>query len=235
MTSLGWCWCSGNTPQSLVCWSSCNVRGNIGAGGMECDSGIVMEDVCEDDMQNLEGRLVLMLMRPGILCVGVVVVAVGVMVMVEMVMVSFSEGRCLPVAEVKCAVVGCGLVESDVLKFGWSFLAVVVVVETVVGGLKFQLVAVVRIVCSCANRERYSLWLLSRKSLEGNISNVSGCLFGGVMRADSLMECCLGEVIHSIKEVVVLEMIVGLVECCLRGVIGGTYICAADSLRIDVE
>ena len=131
--------------------------GDIGAGGMEGDSGIVMEDVCEDDMQNLEGRLVLMLMRPRILCVGVVVVVVGVMVMVEMEMVSFSEGRCLPVAEVKCAVVGCGLVGSDVLKFGWSFVAVVVVVETVVGDLKFQVVAVVRIVCSCANRERYSL------------------------------------------------------------------------------
>ena len=111
----------------------------------------------------------------------------------------------------------------------------VVVVETVVGGLKFQVAAVVRIVWNCVNRELQSLWLLSRKSLEGNISNVSGCLFGGVMRADSLMECCLREVIHSIKEVVVFEMIVGVVECCLRGVIGGTYICAADSLRIDVE
>ena len=108
MTSFGWCCCSGDTPQSLVCWSSCNFRGNIGAGGMEGDSGIVIEDVCGDDVQNLEGRLVLMLMRPGILCVGVAVVAVGVMVMVEV--VPFSEGRCLPVAEVECVVVDCGLV-----------------------------------------------------------------------------------------------------------------------------
>ena len=177
---------------------------------MEGDSGIVMEDVCGDDMPNLEGRPVLMLMRPGILCVGVVVFTVGVMLMVEV--VSFSERRCLPVAEVECVVVDCGLVGSDVLNFGGSFVAVVVVVETVVGGLKFEVVAVVRIVWSCVNREMYSLCLLSRKSLEGKISNVSGCLFGGVMRADSLMECCLGEVTHSIKEVVVVKMVMGVVE-----------------------
>ena len=108
MASFGWCCCSGDTPQSLVCWISGSLRGKIGAGGMEGDSGIVMEDVCRDDVQNLEGRLVLMLMRPGILCVGVVVVAVGVMVMVEV--VPFSEGRCLPVVEVECVVVDCGLV-----------------------------------------------------------------------------------------------------------------------------
>ena len=46
VASFGWCCCSGDTPQSLVCWISCNFRGNIGAGGMEGDSGIVMEDVC---------------------------------------------------------------------------------------------------------------------------------------------------------------------------------------------
>ena len=39
--------------------------GKMGVGGMEGDKGIVMEDVREDDMQNLGGRLlmVLMLMR----------------------------------------------------------------------------------------------------------------------------------------------------------------------------
>ena len=37
----------------------------------------------------------------------------------------------------------------------------VVVVETVVGGLKFQVAAVVRIVWNCVNRELQSLWLLS--------------------------------------------------------------------------
>ena len=59
---------------------------------MECDSSTVMEDVCGDDMQNLEGRLVLMLLRPGILGGEVVVVAMGVMVMGEMEMVFFLKG-----------------------------------------------------------------------------------------------------------------------------------------------
>ena len=48
----------------------------MGAGGMEGDSVIVMENVCEDGMENLGGRLILMLMRAGILVGGVVVVAV---------------------------------------------------------------------------------------------------------------------------------------------------------------
>ena len=37
---------------------------------MEDDSGIVMEDVREDDMRNLGGRLVLMLTKAGILVGG---------------------------------------------------------------------------------------------------------------------------------------------------------------------
>ena len=64
-----------------------------GCGGMRGDSGIVMEDVCEDGMRNLGGRLVSMLMRAGIL-VGGLVVAVGV--------VSFSEEQCMSVREVEC-------------------------------------------------------------------------------------------------------------------------------------
>ena len=68
--------------------------GEDGCGGKEGDSGIVMEDVCEDGMQNLGGRFVLMLMSAGILAGGVVVVAVGVMVVVEVGVMSFSEGRC---------------------------------------------------------------------------------------------------------------------------------------------
>ena len=59
-----------------------------------------------------------MLMRAGILVGGVTVILVGVMVMVEVGVVSFSEGRCLPVVEVECMVVGCGLVGGDVLNFG---------------------------------------------------------------------------------------------------------------------
>ena len=143
-------------------------------------------------MQNLGGGLVLMLMRAGIMVGGVVVVVVEVMVMVEVGVVSFSEGRCLPVVEVECVVVGCRPVRGDVLNFGGGFVAaavvvvvVVVVVEMVVGGSKVEVVAVVRIVCSSVNGELYSLWCLSQKFWRGR------CV---VMRADSLMECCLWEV-----------------------------------------
>ena len=213
VTSFGWCWCSGETPQSADCWSSCNVWGNIGVGGTEGNSGIVMEKVCGDDMRNLGGGLVLMLMGAGILVGGVVVVVLCVMVMVEVGMVSFPEGRCLLVAEVECLDVGCGLVGGDVLNFGVGFVAVVVVVmETVMGGSKLQVVAAVRIVCSCVNGKPYSLWCLSRKSLEGKMSNVGGGFFGVVMWADSLMECCLWEVTGSIANVVVVEMVVGVVK-----------------------
>ena len=157
--------------------------------------------------------LVLMLMRAGILVVGVVVLVVGVMVMVEVGVVSFSEGRCLPVAEVECVVVGCGLVGDDVLNFGGGFVVVVVVVvETVVGCSKLEVAAVVRVVCSCKNGELYYLWHLSRKSLEGKMFNVGGRLIGVVMPADSLMECCLWEVTGSIETVKVVEMVVGVVE-----------------------
>ena len=78
------------------------------------------------------GRLVLMLMRAGILAGRVVVVVVSVMVMVEVGVVSFSEGRWLPVAEVECVVVGCGLVEGDVLNFGGGFVAKVVEMVVVI-------------------------------------------------------------------------------------------------------
>ena len=43
---------------------------------MDGDSSIVIEDVCEDGMRNLDGRLVLMLMRAVVLVGEVVVVAV---------------------------------------------------------------------------------------------------------------------------------------------------------------
>ena len=112
-------------------------------------------------------------------------------------------------AKVECVVVGCGLVGGDVLNFGGGFVAVVVVVERVVGGSKLEVVAVVRIVWSSVNEELYSLWCLSQKSLEGKMSSVGGCVFGELMQAYSLMECCLGEVTGSRKEVVVVEMVVG--------------------------
>ena len=82
------------------------------------------------------------------------------------------------------------------------------------GGSKLEVVVVVRIVWSCVNGGEglYSLLHLSRKSLEEKMSNVGGCLIGVVMRADSLMECCLGEVTGSIEIVVVVKMVVGVVE-----------------------
>ena len=44
------------------------------------------------------------------------------------------------------------------------------------------------------------------------MSSVGGHLIGVVMRADSLMDYCLGEVTGSIEIVVVVEMVVGVVE-----------------------
>ena len=97
-------------------------------------------------------------------------------------MVSFSEGRCLPVVEVQCVIVGCEMVGGDVLKFGGVFVAVVVVVEAVLGGSKLKVVAVVTMVCSCVNGELYSFWRLSRKSLEEKISNVDDLSCGDADR-----------------------------------------------------
>ena len=63
---------------------------------MEGDSGIiVIEDVCEDGMRNLGGRLVLMLTTAGILVGKLVVVAVGVMVGVAVGVTCISEKRCI--------------------------------------------------------------------------------------------------------------------------------------------
>ena len=63
---------------------------------MEGDSGIiVIEDVCEDDMQNLGGRLVLMLTTAGILVGKLGVVAVGVMVGVAVGVICISKKRCI--------------------------------------------------------------------------------------------------------------------------------------------
>ena len=50
VTSFDCCWCSGDIPQSSNCWSSCNFQGKMGAGRIEGDSGIIMEDVPEDGM-----------------------------------------------------------------------------------------------------------------------------------------------------------------------------------------
>ena len=62
-----------------------------GGGWMMEGDGIVMEDVYRDGMRNLGGRLVLMLMREGIL-VGGVVVVVEVMMMLEVEWCLFLKG-----------------------------------------------------------------------------------------------------------------------------------------------
>ena len=84
--------------------------------------------------------------------------------------------------------------------------------------LEVEVGAVARLVWSCANGKLYFLWRLSRMSLERKMSNVGGHLFGMVLWADSLMEFfffdgdCSGKVTGSKKEVVVVEMVVGVVE-----------------------
>ena len=68
------------------------------------------------------------------------------------------------------------------------------------------------------NGELYFLWCFSRKSLQGEMSNVGGHPYGVVMQADSLMEfflfdgSCLGKVTGPTKEVVLVEIVVRIVE-----------------------
>ena len=76
--------------------------GGDGIRGMEGNSSIVVEDVCEDDMQNLGGRLVLILMRAGILVGELVLVTVKVMLVVVVGLIFISEKRCLLVMKVEC-------------------------------------------------------------------------------------------------------------------------------------
>ena len=117
--------------------------------------------------------------------------------------------------EVECWRVCFSLVGCDIFDFGGSF--VVLVVE--VNDLKLEVGDAVRIVWCPVNKELYCPWSLSRKSLEGNISNDGGHPFGMVMWASSLKEvfcsggtCCLGQVTGPRKEVVVVKMVVGMVR-----------------------
>ena len=167
-------------------------------------------------MQNLGGRLVFMLMRAGILVREVVVVAVGGMVMGAVEAISFSEKWYLSVMEVKDLGVGFGLVGGDILDLGDGFVAVVV--EREIDDLESEVGAVVRLVWNCLNGRLHFLWCLSHKSLGGKMLNNGGRPFGMVIRADFLKEFfffdggCLGKVTGSKKEVVVVEMVVGVVE-----------------------
>ena len=105
---------------------------------------------------------------------------------------------------------------GDVLDLGEGFVAVVVEME--VDDLELEVGAVVRLVWNCLNGRLYFLWCFSQKSLEGKMSNNGGRLFGMVIRADFLKEFfffdggCLRKVTGSKKEVVAVEMVVGVVE-----------------------
>ena len=66
------------------------------------NSGVFIDDVCEDGMHDLGGRLVLMLTRGCILAGELVMVAVGVIVVVGVGVISIFEKRQLPVTEVLC-------------------------------------------------------------------------------------------------------------------------------------
>ena len=82
----------------------------------------VIEDVCEDGKQNLHGRLVLMLMRAGILVGEVVVLVVGVMVVVAVCVIFFWKAvfvtdRCEVLRD------GFGLVGGDIFDLGGGFVA----------------------------------------------------------------------------------------------------------------
>ena len=118
--------------------------------GMEGDSGIVMEDVCEDGMQNLGGRLVLMLMRAGYLVGELVVVVVGAMVVVALGVISFSEKRCLSMMEVECFELSfLGWWEMISLTLVGGFVAMVVEMEMDDLELEVEVGDVVSLVCSC--------------------------------------------------------------------------------------
>ena len=132
---------------------------------MQGDSGIVIEDVCEAGMWNLGGRLVLMLMRAGILSGEVVVVAVEVMVVAAIgVMFFFFEKRCLSVTEVEveCLGVSFELVEGDIFDLGGGLVAVLLEMEV---DVELEVGVVVRLVCGCLNGRLYMFWRLSRMSL----------------------------------------------------------------------
>ena len=108
-TCLGCCWYSGGAPRVPATSAEKWVR------GMEGDSGIAIEDICEDGMWNLGGGLLQMSMRAGILFGVAAVVAVamvGVMSFFEKSSVLVTE------VEVECLGVSFGLMEGDNLYLG---------------------------------------------------------------------------------------------------------------------
>ena len=116
ITFLGCCCCrysAGAPPEP-----HCNVRGKMGAGEMEDNRGIVMEGECVVGVQNLGGRLLLMLLRAGVLVGVVVLVVVGVMVVVAVGVIFFGK-RCFSVMEVGGSGVGFALVVGSIPTWMW--------------------------------------------------------------------------------------------------------------------
>ena len=83
------------------------------------------------------------------------------------------------------------LVGGDIFDFGRGFIVVVVEIKT--NDLELEVGEVVRIVWCYVNEVLYFLGRLSRKSLEGNLSNVGGRHFSMKMRVSSLMEAKMPE------------------------------------------
>ena len=61
--------------------------------------------------------------------------------------------------------------------------------EVEVEGLELVVKAVVKLFLGCLNERMYFLWQLSLMPVEGIISNVSGHLFGMLMRVDFFLDC----------------------------------------------
>ena len=185
--------------------------------GVEGDSGIVIEDICEDSMRNIGGGMVLMLMRAGILFGQAALVVVGVMVVEAVGVMSLFEKRSLLVreVEVKCVGVSFGLIGGNILGLGGGFVAAVVEMEMY--DLELEVGVVVRPVWGCLNGRLYFLWHLSRMSLEEKMSSVGGRSFGMVIWEDFFMGLyflggtCLGKMTASQKEVEVFKVVVWVV------------------------
>ena len=80
--------------------------------------------------------------------------------------------------------VSFGLVGGGIFNLSGGF--VVLVVEVRLEDLELVLKAVVRLIWGCLSEMMYFLWRLSLMSVEGEISNVGGRLFGMVMWTDFL-------------------------------------------------
>ena len=147
-----------------------------GCGQMKGDSGIIFEDVYEDGMWNLGGKLVLMLMRAGVLFLVFVFCTCsggggndggssgrGNVSFWKTFFVSDGGGDGVFRGEFWAG--GRWYQYTDILDLGEDFVAMVE--EKEVYDVELEIGVVVRLVWYCLNRRLYFLWHLSRMSLEG--------------------------------------------------------------------